>query len=189
MASSVMVFQPPSRRSSHVRYTAAAPDVRQLSCGTCSSKRAGRVTESKAQVTHGLTGTADRGRTEQVAERHRERTIAEGEISACGQRSVRSRSGRRDQESCFGLRYRRVDADSSKQSEQLGFQPLASRSTGSLRECRFLDNQCSWPSKNRCCDLRVRPRNGQKIRLFWTTTSIFWTAIYGFVLWDRNQSV
>ena len=27
---------------------------------------------------------------------------------------------------------------------------------------------------------------GQKVRLFWTTTCIFWTAIYGFVLWDRN---
>ena len=25
--------------------------------------------------------------------------------------------------------------------------------------------------------------------IFWTTTCIFWTAIPGFVLWDRNQSV
>src|SRR5262245_27344803 len=25
--------------------------------------------------------------------------------------------------------------------------------------------------------------------VFWTTTCIFWTAICGFVLWDRNQSV
>jgi hypothetical protein len=24
--------------------------------------------------------------------------------------------------------------------------------------------------------------------IFWTTTCIFWTAIPGFVLWDRNQS-
>jgi hypothetical protein len=27
------------------------------------------------------------------------------------------------------------------------------------------------------------------LAIFWTTTCIFWTAIRGFVLWDRNQSV
>src|SRR5215831_10764258 len=32
-------------------------------------------------------------------------------------------------------------------------------------------------------------RRSVRIRLFWTPTCIFWTAICGFVLWDRNQSV
>src|SRR5215471_20132587 len=32
-------------------------------------------------------------------------------------------------------------------------------------------------------------RRSVRIRLFWTTTCIFWTAICGFMLWDRNQSV
>src|SRR5215831_1070633 len=34
---------------------------------------------------------------------------------------------------------------------------IASRQHGeSLRECRFLDNRCSWPSKKRCCDPRLK---------------------------------
>src|SRR6516165_3679497 len=32
-------------------------------------------------------------------------------------------------------------------------------------------------------------RRSVQIRLFWTTARIFWTAICGFVLWDRNQIV
>jgi hypothetical protein len=53
-------------------------------------------------------------------------------------------------------------------------------STGSLRECRFWTNDVAGPVKS---DAAIC---GQKIRLFWATTCIFWTAIYGFVLWDRN---
>jgi hypothetical protein len=43
-----------------------------------------------------------------------------------------------------------------------------------------LDNDVRWPVKSDAaiCD--------QMVRLFWTTICIFWTAIYGFVLWDRN---
>jgi hypothetical protein len=51
--------QPPQWRPAHVRYTAAGPDIRQLTRGTGDSKRAGRVAESKAQVTHSLAGAPD----------------------------------------------------------------------------------------------------------------------------------
>jgi hypothetical protein len=76
--------QPPQGRPAHVRYTAVGPDIGQLTRGSRGSKRAGRVAEGKAQVTHGLTGASDHSRTEQIGDRNRDQTAAEREISARG---------------------------------------------------------------------------------------------------------
>ena len=61
--------QPPQRRPAHVRYTAVGPDIRQLTRGTRGSKRAGRVAEGKAQVTHGLTGAPNQTCSKGVGDR------------------------------------------------------------------------------------------------------------------------
>ena len=57
---------------------------------------------------------------------------------------------------------------------------IATRHHGQSGRMSFLDNDVRWPVKSDAaiCD--------QMVRLFWTTICIFWTAIYGFVLWDRN---
>ena len=86
--------QPPQGRPAHVRYTAVGPDIGQLTRGSRGSKRAGRVAEGKAQVTHSLAGTYDRIRTKVVGDRDREQTAACSESSACGNWSIGPRSAR-----------------------------------------------------------------------------------------------
>ena len=61
--------QPPQGRPAHVRYTAVGPDIGQLTRGSRGSKRAGRVAEGKAQVTHGLTGASDQTCSKGVGDR------------------------------------------------------------------------------------------------------------------------
>ena len=115
--------QPPQWRPAHVRYTAVGIDIRQLTRGTRGSKHAGRVAERKDQVTHSLTGTYDLSRTEPIGDRDRKQTGAGSESSACGKWSIKPRSARTktNGRSCSRLNCQCAYADSSKQSQQLGF--------------------------------------------------------------------
>src|SRR5262249_41665974 len=86
--------QPPGRVPGRERRRGRTTEGRKCTIGSHGSKRAGRVAEGKAQVTHSLGGAYDRTRTKVVGDCDREQGAGCSEISACGKWYIGPRSAR-----------------------------------------------------------------------------------------------